>query len=1095
MKKILVTLLIVICCLCLFSCNLIVKNNTDPNKPNKPNNPNTSTEGTIFIVPSTDGEWNSTEFVNSLFGVWDKMPVVINESTEKSGNELVIGKTEREVSKKAYLQLNRLLEDNPGINGWLVYYLDGSICLAYDSKLSAELACEYFTANLLDFPTLNIKNGVYQKEIYDINDKADVERAIKREEGFKRLEATLGNEAVNHLRNLYALFVPELYIWQVNLYDPEIGGIYYSNSARNNEGFLPDLESTVQGFSLLADVSILPNGYTNDLPDEIKAKMLEFAISLQAEDGYFYHPQWGSNIKTSRRSRDLGWAMRIIDGLGGTPKYPYPGEKIDLYSTSGPLTRRIGEDSVIAASHAIAATSTLPSHLQSLEAFEAYLDSKDFKTNSYQAGNDLAAQNREIRAAGQEYIDFLIKYLSERQNPENGLWEDTVTYSSVNGLMKLGSIFWYYNAVMPYAEEALNSAIEITLHPDLGEFSSSDVHVCSVYNPWISMSYVLEAVQASEGYDAMLALRQILLNKAPELIEMTTKKIAPFRKPDGGFSYLKDTCSPGSQGVPTAIECEESDVNGTAIASTGITDTMENVFGVILPDYFYEIDRQIAMEELLGLGSVIKVEAPKTEPESFDDWTEDLIKAETQNGVIQDLGPTSYTNVSDGELDENYNYKWFSTTITQNPKEPEGTEDLVLKANTFLRPDEEKTKADTASSIRFNVVPSSRVGSCYVFDADILVSSSEGTSTVGQLFFFSKNNSNAFSINFNKYSAGGKQYLRIGENYQGLDGKKDGNIADKILVGDWFNFKIEIYRGRDADLNVTVDALIYINGEYQGWCDAGWVLGTNTYFSENPIDVASFSCYRHNESEIYFNNVLVERIKKDYVAPPERPLNDGIYDFTDEPIGESCPDGADTIVQGGEMAVINLNGNKVFRFNDTSSSKSNAFKFNLSEILVEGANAYLFESELIINSTTNNDMNFGFLNEKGSIMLNTTVTLTENGDKYDLIVSTKTNIDEKDGIRLVKTRVDKTFRFAIAYFPDLSAFNIIVNDKVVAESDALYEQNNMNVGTSWFWSSGASVMDAYFDNIKVVPAILAYTVPEEDDDINTPYYGIYNFEK
>ncbi len=1129
MKSKIIALLmcVIVCIFCLFSCmigespspggdetpgeNEPGGNELGGNEPgdDEPGGDDISSEGAVwapdkalYIIPPKDGSWAADDFVNAVFSAMKTLPVISSDSAQQQGNELVIGESSREISKRAYLRLNRLLEDNDGKRGWIIYSYEGSLCIAYDSKQSAELAASYVKETLLPHKTLVLDDGIVHEQTYDLMELADIQRQEMREEGFSLLDQTLGKNAADELRMLYDLFEPRMYLWLVNLYDPDIGGIYYSDSARDNEGFLPDLESTVQGFSLLSEIGILPHGYTNDLPADMKEKILEFAISLQAEDGYFYHPQWGTNIQISRRGRDLGWAKRIINGLGGTSKYPLPGENVELSPSSYALTAPLGEGAALAASRLVAVAesennSTLPPHLQSLDNFKSYLDGLDFETRSYIVGNDLAAQHNEIRAAGEEYIDYLVKYLSDRQNPENGLWEEKVTYSSVNGLMKLSSVFWYFGATMPYAEKALESAVEMALHTDLGAFSESDIHVCSVYNPWVAMNNVLKAVEASRGEAAMLVLREGLLEKAPELIKMTRIKIAPFRKLDGGFSYLKDTCSPGSQGVPTAVEgTAESDVNGTAIASTGITDTMEEVFGVKLPEYFCELDREIAMEALENLGSVVKNPPEVIEPETFDHWSEELVKSETQNGVITNLGATATVRVNDRDLDEETNkYKWFATTVVKNPSEGAKPTDYVLKVNTFLRPGEEKTKAESASSVRFDIRPTSRTGDCYTYDADMMVASTEGSSVVGQLFFFSKKDANCFSLNFTTYTAGGKQYLRIGENYQGLDGKKDANIVDKIPVGEWFNFRIEIYRGRDESSNTTVNALIYINGEYKGWCDAGWVLGSNNYFSANPIEVASFSCYRHAQSEIYFNNVLCEKIKKDYVAPPAKPLNDGIYDFTDEPLGESCPNGADTIVQGGEMAVVEVDGNKVFRYQDTSESKSNAMKFDLSEITLEGSNAYLYESEVTINSTANNDMTFGFLNDKGSIILNTSVVLTAKGDKYELVVTSMSDDDSKNGVRLAKTTVGSSFKYAIAYFPDNGVYNMIIDGKVVAAYDGMYTQSSMKVGTSWFWSSGSALLDAYFDNIKVVPAILGYVVPEVgEEDTNTPYYGIYNFE-
>ena len=53
-------------------------------------------------------------------------------------------------------------------------------------------------------------------------------------------------ETVLALGNLLDLYGDEMYRWLARLYDPKIGGFYYSNSARDYEGFLPDVESTAQ---------------------------------------------------------------------------------------------------------------------------------------------------------------------------------------------------------------------------------------------------------------------------------------------------------------------------------------------------------------------------------------------------------------------------------------------------------------------------------------------------------------------------------------------------------------------------------------------------------------------------------------------------------------------------------------------------------------------------------------------------------------------------------------------------------------------------------------------------------------------------------
>lgn len=77
---------------------------------------------------------------------------------------------------------------------------------------------------------------------------------------------------------------------------------------------LPDIESTGQTLYLL-EASGLTRGRALDdpeaFPESFKASLVRFTLSLlDPNDGYFYHPQWGKNITTSRRGRDLGWGER-----------------------------------------------------------------------------------------------------------------------------------------------------------------------------------------------------------------------------------------------------------------------------------------------------------------------------------------------------------------------------------------------------------------------------------------------------------------------------------------------------------------------------------------------------------------------------------------------------------------------------------------------------------------------------------------------------------------------------------------------------------------------------------------------------------------
>ena len=58
------------------------------------------------------------------------------------------------------------------------------------------------------------------------------------------------------------------------------------------------------------------------------------------------------------------------------------------------------------------------------------------------------------------YRDFIY----EKQNPENGLWEDGVYYASVNGLMKILASFQSLGIKLNYADKAFESAMTMAKH-------------------------------------------------------------------------------------------------------------------------------------------------------------------------------------------------------------------------------------------------------------------------------------------------------------------------------------------------------------------------------------------------------------------------------------------------------------------------------------------------------------------------------------------------------------------------------------------------------------------------------------------------------
>jgi len=453
-----------------------------------------------------------------------------------------------------------------------------------------------------------------------------------RETRLREIRELYGEEAEAAIRDHLAIIDERFYLWLADLYIPRTcscdhfdeagnricllprdregkctctgGGFYYSNSARDNEGFEIDIESTVQAIRFLNQSGLLENcggDYRKALPEQMQKDICAFAKSLQdAEDGYFYHPQWGKNIIPSRQGRDLGWATGILRDLGDMPLYDTKnGHKGSLGAPSG-VKISDGEETK-------KDNSTWAAHLQSLDAFKEYLNGMDLKTRSYHCGNFINSQVGQINARDKQamadgeahdtngdgipedgFVAAFEKHFNERQNPENGLWEDGVYYYSVNGLMKLSTSYNSMGIRFQYADKAFESAMKVLLIPadtadEKGAKSGGSV---DIYNPWLAMSALLGNVRKFGTEEEHRALKAKMKEHVVELIRVTTEKTKKFKKEDGSFGYTWGAPPATSQAAPVCPHgIIEGDINGGTIATVGVFCNMCGALGVQVPIY------------------------------------------------------------------------------------------------------------------------------------------------------------------------------------------------------------------------------------------------------------------------------------------------------------------------------------------------------------------------------------------------------------------------------------------------------------------------------------------------------------------------------
>ena len=315
--------------------------------------------------------------------------------------------------------------------------------------------------------------------------------------------------------------------------------------------------------------------YTKSLSPAMLDSIGRFVISLQAEDGYFYHPQWGNGVTLGRKSRDLMWSETILRNLGLQPIYDTPnGMKGTGLPSEVALVSTLKARSVATAVAAVAAVSTSSDpNLQDDVSFKAYLEALDVKNNSYAAGNTLAAYYNTIRSRdyqlqreGVDYslIDIMIEHLNDAQNQADGSWyyvsKDAPSYSeyyAVNGIMKISCVYDSAGVMMPNSDKALQKAIDAIV-------SSQEVAECvDVYNTWFTISNIFSILKKCGGSEGASIVSQ---TRAMGMDSSNTITSYPEKSTPRTVATV-DNATPQATSSPVRQSCRKlitpSDLNGT----------------------------------------------------------------------------------------------------------------------------------------------------------------------------------------------------------------------------------------------------------------------------------------------------------------------------------------------------------------------------------------------------------------------------------------------------------------------------------------------------------------------------------------------------
>ena len=770
--------------------------------------------------------------VNSaLLAATGKMPGTASDSSDAASHEIILGSTARNAGVLAAGFINSLNSDKAV---WCIYAYNHSLAVVWNNPEPSVIdeAIGYLVNEIIaKNESYRHDNGVVKYGEVDLTSAEAAREAAKRESQLQAIAEKLGAEAAEAMREYLTLFDEGFYIWLANLYDPETGALYYSNSGRDHEGFLPDIESTTRGYGWLASCGMLEKYDSNlqkALPDWLKEKLVTWLQNMQSPaDGYFYHPQWGKDVTVNRLGRDLDNATSFLTRIGGDILYDttngYKGT-LGLPGATSHMTTPLGYSPAAAVSAVISAAA-FPDYLQDTAKFRDYILSLNWATNSYSSGNTVESQAYQIKAAGEAFVNVFKATMDEIQEsvqkalrdagkPENGLWEDNVRYNSVNGLMKIGSTYTRLGIKINYIEKAFASALEMVRLESADAEGKSATNVVDVYNPWCCLNQLISNESSFGSKTTAAALRETLTKDAAKLIRITRRKVSIFRKDDGSYGYMSVGVPDKSQGAPVAIKgTNEGDVNGGTIATTTVIGHMCGALGISTPSLYFNSDYEKFLEVIENAQPIEKL--PVKGPDRICTFEDD---------VLGDSTSKHFSNISMGT---------GSIEIVEDKHSGQAARFVTLSGSN--------------SQISFSTV-SNPEASCYVFEWDMNFISTKHNTIVFQIRL-----GNCYMLTVHTASDG----FTLGDSSSENGSKSITNsFSGKYSYGEWHTFRVEYYPGTHD----TVRTLVFVDGKQVG--ESKNYVGNFVNEDTQPSNVytwARFFALQAPEMTVLFDNVIAEK--------------------------------------------------------------------------------------------------------------------------------------------------------------------------------------------------------------------------------------------
>ena len=985
-------------------------------------------DGQVTLLRGMDlGSTDSKAALSTLGGAFEKLSIVTTQTTDsykKQGAEIVVGDSYREVSQKAreYLSSNAVLGGDSDKDAIIVFAYGDSIAITATSDRAVPAAVDYFIKTYMTASSLTVKSNLadmqyisYSAYLAELEDEAWEHR-------FDKAHEIMGDEAATALEQLYDYYGTEFCEWLAGLYDPEIGAFYYSASARDNYPFLPDIESTAQALGMFRFSKIMGSGTSVELfkqfPEDIRRGFYEFAESLRAEDGYFYHPQWGTGIGAARKGRDYDQANSVLSWFA------------DVKGTSAAVSRLV--DSRVKA----VATPNLPEWMTSFTTgdttkTDAYLESLKVHQDSHSAGHTLSSQTSQIKMVPGLY-DYILDYLDAKQEeiqaalradgkPENGLWEMEANYRSLSGLIKIGS--FYGSRQINYSDKMLDGAIEVILS---NKKSEAELHqIVYIFNPWGGLSVCvnnqLSANKAARDAglpepNDMNATYGKIYDAFPEMVSMTIEKLRLFRQEQGSYSYYQSGSAPTTQGVYVSLGVPEGDVNGTICA---IQYTLSAIF------------------ESIGVPEI-----PMCRKSQFAD----VLKIMTEAGQVVKNPPADKTeHTFDGE-DLNYLID-ASGAVWEIKNDPYRADNTVLSIT------------DTVGAYRQLVINADYglgTEKCFVFESEMcfvpgsFASREENPQTMTHQISLQTANKTAYMLYLDV--KGDRIYLNDNSNASTMSAATGTNLTFVAEQGEWFTLRVEYYPMEDG----TMKAKIFKNEQLLAISDNHYEKDKGAS-APSTIKKVSIACMTHVASELLLDNVMNYADNTEFggTAPTEA---ETVFDFDNgkQPAYVTSSAGT-TAIENGELT-----------FSSEAGVLGNALYFYPSSYL-SSVTQFVFEADMMIGEESDNGITHQIFFRKGNAngylmvirVMNGKVHIedhsTDGANPVVVISEAVADVGEYFTLRVESYPIYEEDEDTGAPVLSTVKYHIYVDDEFIGESENCYVK-----------SSGTVVKNGIVDNVYIL---------------------------